>query len=99
MGPDSAFYVVVGSAAVAVLLVAIIGAANLWAQSGMKARDAALLGAALVVYDFVATVLLPLMNDLIGRLASLPFAPQITWASGDDQWLGVGLGDLLLAAV
>jgi hypothetical protein len=39
------------------------------------------------------------MNDLIDRLAGLPFAPQITWASGDNQWLGVGLGDLLLAAV
>ena len=77
----------------------VIGAANLWVQSGMKARDAAVLGAALVVYDFVATSLLPLMNDLIDRLAGLPFAPQITWASGDNQWLGVGLGDLLLAAV
>jgi hypothetical protein len=83
----------------AVLAIAIVGAANLWAQSGMKARDAAVLGAALMVYDFVATSLLPLMNDLIGRLAGLPFAPLITWTSGANEWLGVGLGDLLLAAV
>jgi hypothetical protein len=82
-----------------VLAIAIVGAANLWAQSGMKARDAAVLGAALMVYDFTATSLLPLMNDLIGRLAGLPFAPLITWASGANEWLGIGLGDLLLAAV
>jgi hypothetical protein len=82
-----------------VLAIAVIGAANLWVQSGMKARDAAVLGGALAVYDFVATSLLPLMNDLIGRLAGLPFAPQVTGLSGDGQWLGVGLGDLLLAAV
>jgi hypothetical protein len=82
-----------------VLLLAIVGAANLWAQSGMKARDAAVLGVALMVYDFVATSLLPLMNDLIDRLAGLPFAPLITWTSGTNEWLGVGLGDLLLAAV
>jgi hypothetical protein len=82
-----------------VLAIAIIGAAKLWAQSGLKARDAAVLGAALAVYDFVATALLPLMNDLIARLAGLPFAPLIAWAAGGDRWLGVGLGDLLLAAV
>jgi hypothetical protein len=82
-----------------ILAIAIIGAANLWAQSGMKARDAAVLGVALTVYDFVATSLLPLMNDLIDRPEGLPFAPMLTWVSGDNQWLGVGLGDLLLAAV
>jgi hypothetical protein len=82
-----------------VLAIAVIGAANLWVQSGMKARDATVLGAALVVYDFVATSFLSLMNDLIDRLAGLPFAPMITWASDGGQCLGVGLGDLLLAAV
>jgi hypothetical protein len=65
-----------------VLVIGIFGAANLWAQSGMKARDAAVLGTALLVYDFVATSLLPLVNDLMGRLASLPFAPQITGQIG-----------------
>jgi hypothetical protein len=82
-----------------VLAIAIVGAANLWAQSGLKARDAAVLGAALVVYDGVATSLLPLMNNLIDRLASLPFAPLIAWTAGGDRWLGIGLGDLLLTAV
>lgn len=32
------------------------------------------------------------MNDVIERLAGLPFAPMITWVSGADEWLGVGLG-------
>ena len=58
-----------------VLAIGVTGAANLWVQSAAKARDVAVLGAALVVYDFVATSLLPLMNDLIDRLANRPFAP------------------------
>src|SRR5450631_448015 len=81
-----------------VLAIAVAGAANLWIQSGMKARDLTLLGAVLTVYDFVATLILPLMNDLTDRLAGLPFAPQMTWASSDNRWLAVGLGDLLLTA-
>lgn len=37
-----------------VLILVVVGATNLWAQGGMKARDAAVLGAGLVAYDFVA---------------------------------------------
>ncbi len=80
------------------LTVAAVGVANLWAQSGMKARDAALLAGALAVYDFVFTARLPLMNDLLWRLSGLPFAPQVIWPVGDGQWVGLGLGDLLLAS-
>ena len=77
-----------------------VAIANLWAQSGMKARDAAVLGAALTVYDFVATARLPLMGDLVARVAELPFAPLVAWPAGPDgSWLGLGLGDLLLATV
>ena len=76
------------------LAVAVV---NLWAQSGMKARDAAILGAALAVYDFVATWQLSLMGDLFARVAGLPFAPLVAWPVGaDGRWLGLGLGDLLL---
>jgi hypothetical protein len=81
-----------------VLTVAAVGVANLWAQSGMKARDAALLGGMLAAYDFIFTARLPLMNDLLGRLAGLPFAPQVAWPVGEGQWVGIGLGDLLLAS-
>ena len=83
-----------------VLVLSVVGVTNLWAQSGMKARDAAILGAALAIYDLIATSVLPLMNDLFARLEGLPFAPELAWpvnAAGD--WLGIGLGDLVLAAV
>jgi hypothetical protein len=83
-----------------VLVAVVVGVANLWAQSGLKARDAAVLGAALAGYDLVATAYLPLMTDLVTRLAEIPFAPLVAWvAGGEGHWLGIGLGDLLLAAV
>jgi hypothetical protein len=83
-----------------VLVAVVVGVANLWAQSGLKARDAAVLGAALAVYDLVATTVLPLMTDLVTRLAEMPFAPLVAWpAGGEGHWLGIGLGDLLQAAV
>lgn len=82
-----------------VLTIGIIGAANLWAQSGMRARDAAVLAAALTVYDFVATSVLSVMNDLVDRQTVLPFAPLLAWPSVNNEWLGIGLGDLLLVAV
>jgi len=76
-----------------------LGIANLWAQSGLRARDAALLGAALAVYDVVATSWLPLMGDLFSRVAALPFAPLVSWPISDDAAVGIGLGDLLVATL
>ena len=81
-----------------VLIVLIVGITNLWAQSGMKARDAALLGMALAVYDGVATSLLPLTSALFVRLAGLPLAPTLSWGTSSTA-LGIGLGDVLLATV
>ena len=96
-GPLSAPFFLVNNVLVVMVAVAI---ANLWAQSGMKARDAAVLGAALTIYDFVATARLALMGDLFTRVAELPFSPLVAWPAGPDgRWLGLGLGDLLLATV
>jgi hypothetical protein len=81
-----------------VLLILIVGIANLWAQSGMKARSVALLGAFLTIYDLLATTQWPLMSDLFTRLAGLPLTPTIAWVSSGSV-LGIGVGDLLLAAV
>jgi hypothetical protein len=81
-----------------VMLVVVIGIANLWAQSGMRARDAVILGSGLMVYDFIATAQLPLMADLSARLDGLPFAPRVAWPVADSL-LSIGLGDLLLATV
>jgi hypothetical protein len=82
-----------------VLILAVAGVTNLWVQSGFTARDLAVLAAVLTLYDLIATTLLPLTNELIGRLVGLPFTPLLTWPTGDDGWLGLGLGDLLLATV
>ena len=83
----------------AVLVIVAAGVANLWAQSGMKARDAAVLGGALTIYDLVSTSILPLMGDLMASVSNLPFAPMAAWAAGKPaHWAGIGLGDMLLAA-
>jgi hypothetical protein len=96
-GPASMPFVVVRNALTILTAVTI---ANLWAQSGLRACDAAILGAALALYDAVATSWLPLMGDLIVRVAELPFAPLVAWPAGPDTaMLGIGLGDLLLLAV
>lgn len=81
------------------LILIVVGATNLWAQSGLRARDLAVLAAALTAYDLIATALLPLTVELITRLATLPFTPLMAWPIGDGAWLGLGLGDLLLAAL
>ena len=75
-----------------VLVLAVVGVTSLWAQSGIKARDVAVLGGVLTLYDLIATSLLPLMTDLITRLASIPFAPVVSWGVGPDRFV-IGLGD------
>jgi hypothetical protein len=80
-------------------VVVVVGVTNLWAQSGMKARDGAILAAALMIYDLLFTSILPLMSDLFQHLQGLPFAPQVGWPLPDGRVLAIGLGDLLLAAV
>jgi hypothetical protein len=81
-----------------VLTLVIVGVANLWAQSGTKARDVAVLAGALAIYDAIATSFLPITTDLFHHLADMPLAPTLAWGSGSDR-LGIGLGDVLLATV
>jgi hypothetical protein len=95
-GPTSVAFFAVNNI---VQMLVVIGLTNLWAQSGMRARDAAILAGLLAIYDIVATWALPLMTDLFGQLAGLPLAPLVAWPAVGGQWLGIGLGDLLLAAV
>ncbi len=80
-------------------ILVVVGIANLWVQSGLQARHAALLGIALTIYDVLFTVSLPLMVDLFVRLEGLPFAPLLGWSGAEGQWLAIGVGDLLLATV
>jgi hypothetical protein len=79
-----------------VLIVIVVGVGNLWAQSGMRARDITLLAGALAVYDYIATTQLTLMTDLVHELAHAPLVPFMGWAV-QDGGVSVGLGDLLLA--
>lgn len=82
-----------------VQLLVVVGVTNTWAQSGLRARDAAILGGALILYDYIFTSLLPLMGDLFSQLQGLPFAPLVGWPLAGGQWVAIGLGDLLLATV
>ena len=82
-----------------ILLLLVVGVTNLWAQGGLRARDLALLAGALTLYDAMATAWLPLTTDLVTRLAGMPFLPMVAWPIAGEQWLGIGLGDLLLASV
>jgi hypothetical protein len=77
----------------------VVGITNLWAQSGLKARDAAILAGVLIAYDYLFTSLLPLMDNLFNHLEGLPFAPMIGWPLPNGRYGAIGLGDLLLAAV
>ena len=102
VGSGSAWFFGVNNA---VMVLIVVGAANLWAQSGMRALDVAVLAAALAVYDLVATAWLPVMTEVLERLSRLPhlpFYPLVAWGGieeGPDQGLRLGLGDLLLVAV
>lgn len=81
------------------MIVIVIGLANLWAQSGMRVRDAVVLGAGVAVYDYVATLKASLMLDLLDRLSGVAFAPRVAVAAHGGVILSVGLGDLLFASV
>jgi hypothetical protein len=82
-----------------VLVLVIIGLTNLWAQSGMKAREVTILAAILAVHDQIATSWLPLTGEMQHRLMALPFAPHIAWGVPNSSMYGsIGLGDLLIAA-
>jgi hypothetical protein len=84
----------------AIMILVTISIAVLWAQSGMKARDVALLGMALAVYDLIFTSVIPITSNLFARLDDLPFVPTIAWPIADTgMLLSIGLGDLLLVTV
>lgn len=72
----------------------VVGVCNLWAQSGIHARDVAVFAGVVAVYDVVATGFLPLMVEFFARVQSLPFAPTMAFGHGNAA-AGIGMGDLL----
>jgi hypothetical protein len=88
LGPHGPVFAVIND----VLLVAFTGTvAALWVQSGLRARDAAILTAGVAAYDLITTGYLPLTDNLIARLADIPVAPVVRWGP-----VSIGLGDLLI---
>ncbi|MGC0316646.1 hypothetical protein [Kitasatospora acidiphila] len=79
----------------ALLLIAVVGVANLWVQSGMRAAHVAALAAVLAVYDLVATTLTSVTLRFAAEVQGQPFAPQLALTRGALP-VSLGLGDLLL---
>ncbi|MEU5000695.1 hypothetical protein [Streptomyces sp. NPDC021622] len=84
----------------AIMVVVVIGVANLWAQSGMRAAHAAVFAAAFTVYDALATWKFSVMLHLFVKLTKLPLFPLVGWGLDDvpTSFL-IGLGDLLLVSL
>ncbi|WP_240799197.1 hypothetical protein [Streptomyces sp. A0958] len=77
------------------LATAVVGVANMWAQSGMRSAHAAWFAGALACYDLVATGLTSVMDRFAAQVMGLPFAPLLAVTRGDPP-VALGLGDLLL---
>ncbi|MEU6055262.1 hypothetical protein ABZ829_33135 [Streptomyces xanthochromogenes] len=77
------------------LVVAVVGVANLWAQSGMRPVHVAAFAAVLTGYDLVATTLTRVTLDFATQVQGRPFAPMFA-LTGGDRPVAIGLGDLLL---
>jgi hypothetical protein len=96
LGPTDPIFLGINNT-VLVLLVASVSV--LWAQGGLRARDAAVLCAAVGIYDLVATSVFTVTDELLARLASTPLIPQIAWGTANADWVSIGLGDLVLATL
>jgi hypothetical protein len=78
-----------------VIAAGVVGVCNLYVQNGMRARDVAVFGVALAVYDLVATIVLPVMVEFFSRVRRLPLAPILSWGQGSSS-APIGLGDVLM---
>lgn len=80
------------------LAIAVVGVANLWVQSGMRASHIAAFAALLTGYDLTATNLTTVMTRFVDEVQGIAFAPQLVVSAGTAGRapLGIGLGDLLM---
>jgi hypothetical protein len=88
---QSTGFVVLNDIAVGLL---VVGVCNIWAQSGIRARDVTVFACAVGVFDLVATWLMPLMLEFFTRVRALPFAPMLAVGNGGGAVV-IGMGDLL----
>ncbi|MGW6240436.1 hypothetical protein [Streptomyces sp. NPDC055094] len=77
------------------LAIAVVGVANMWAQSGLRSVHAAWFAGLLCCYDLVATGLTSVMDRFAAQVMGLPFAPLLA-VTQDRPPVALGLGDLLL---
>ncbi|MEV7603077.1 hypothetical protein AB0O91_37485 [Kitasatospora sp. NPDC089797] len=77
------------------IAVAVVGVANLWTQSGLRAAHAAALAGVLTGYDLVASTLTDTTTRFFEQVHDRPFAPMLALTGGPHP-VAVGLGDLLL---
>jgi hypothetical protein len=83
-----------------VLLVSVASVTTFWVRSGLRASNTALLCGGVAAYDFLATSLLPVTDNMLRRLADLPLAPLLAWGTGElSTSVSIGLGDVLLATL
>lgn len=79
----------------AALGIVVVGVCNVWVQSGIRALHVAVLACGLAIYDVIATLALPLMQEFVERVESLALTPVLAWGAA-ERAAGIGLGDLLL---
>jgi hypothetical protein len=80
-------------------MLAIVAIANIWVQSGIRARDAALLAACLAIYDPVATSWQGVTAHLMAHASDTAFAPMLAWPETHGHEFVLGAGDVLVAAL
>jgi hypothetical protein len=76
----------------------VVGVCNIWAQSGVRARDVTVFACAVGIFDLVAVWMLPLMLEFFTQVRALPFAPMLAVGTGDSAVV-LGLGDLLFVVL
>jgi hypothetical protein len=82
----------------ALIVVAVVGVVNLWAQTGMSAAHVTALAVVLTAYDIAATWLGALTSDFLNKVATEPFLPLLAVVGGTHPG-GFGLGDCLVLAM
>lgn len=82
----------------ALIVVAVVGVVNLWAQTGMSAAHVTALAVVLTFYDVAATWLGALTSDFLNKVATEPFLPLLAVVGGTHPG-GFGLGDCLVLAM
>ncbi len=80
-----------------VVILVSVAAANIWAQSGLRGRDAAILAGLLAVYDPIATNVLSLTGSVFTRLDNgLRTSRRVV---SEGQAFCIGQGDLIVATL